>query len=122
MKYGMDEPRRPDPLAPPDGYGSKPGQAEAEPETDSDLCVHGRCDMLALWRMFTGCPAEHIARLNLCTVHAIEHWYAKYLTCAIDGQEVKIIKVEDMHGLGDFTEVIGSIVGRAMSRIGLPGS
>lgn len=95
MRLPLDE--RPDPLAPPEGYGQKPG-AEPEQAEDSATCVHGPCDSPALWRFFWGDGAEHIARLCLCASHAMVFWLRQLggIICTKCGHPMTLIRIESM--------------------------
>lgn len=88
---------RPDPLAPPEGYGARPG-AEPEEAADSGTCVHGACGQAAAWRVFLGDLAEHIARLNLCSQHALVFWLKQDggISCHFCKQAMTLIRIESM--------------------------
>lgn len=60
---------RPDPLAPPEGYGRKPGW---QPEPVASLtCTHdsGTCPAEPAVLVRLGCIGEHIAELYFCAPH-----------------------------------------------------
>jgi hypothetical protein len=63
---------RPDPLAPPEGYGVKPG-SQPEPVT-SRTCTHneGKCGRPSAVKLTLGCLGEHIAEICMCAQHYIE--------------------------------------------------
>jgi hypothetical protein len=92
---------RPDPLAPPEGYGRKPGQ---EPDAvDSPTCTHneGKCGQPSRWRFMLGDESEHIARLNMCDEHARQMggfstpWRWQCLMCK---KEMRLERIEPMDG------------------------
>lgn len=62
-----------DPLAPPEGYGVKPGQ---EPEPDPERCdfvtqwqVAGSCPHWPAYRLWFGDEREHISQADICPCH-----------------------------------------------------
>lgn len=60
---------RPDPLAPPEGYGVKPGQ-QPEPVASSTCTYNsGLCPAQPVVLVKLGCLGEHIAELYFCAPH-----------------------------------------------------
>lgn len=67
---------RPDPLAPPEGYGRRP-EDHGDPGTDCDvleaptllLPQQRRCARPGVVRVWFGCENEHVGYVDLCLAH-----------------------------------------------------
>ena len=89
---------RPDPLAPPEGYGQPRPQERGEPVTHAEQCVAGGCRSRPRCCLYLGDASEHIGHLCLCATHYYQHTQRIDITCRLCGKPMKIIKHEPKPG------------------------
>jgi hypothetical protein len=85
---------RPDPLAPPEGYGVEPGQAQEHPVAGHCQYHGGKCPHRVAFRYWIGDRAEHVWPLDLCWCCASQHDRIPMGNCTICKQPAKIIRRE----------------------------
>ena len=91
---------RPDPLAPPEGYGQPRPQERGEPVTHAEQCVAGGCRSRPRCCLYLGDASEHIGHLCLCATHCYQHTQRVGISCTICGGPMEIIKREPHPDLG----------------------
>lgn len=95
---------RPDPLAPPEGYGSQPAQLD-QPDLDTCSVIvrpqqHCPREVTVIWHM--GCQlGEHVGPVPYCTGHAT--WMAQeYIRgrarCGQCGGQIKVLRITGRDG------------------------
>src|SRR6185312_14892910 len=98
VRWDVMADERPDPLAPPEGYGEQPGQ-QPEEDPDQDLCQLLPCGLDSLWRAWLGDAAEHVHKQCYCGNHMLLIWLVEHkIECTACGNQVKIIRIEPMRG------------------------
>ena len=129
----MTDLSRPDPLAPPDGYGQAPatrGQAQRDNDgTDVTLCTmiaaggtHCMHQVTEIWSM--GCVrAEHAGRFGICACHAmlgraVRHTCTPCRVAGFGETEMKIISVDELPFAGPSCGE-GMGIGAALDALGI---
>jgi hypothetical protein len=87
---------RPDPLAPPEGYGVTPANRSDGGEVDHLFgCSFGGCWLPSSICLYLGDESEHIGHLCLCATHHYQHRQRiGGIVCKLCGKPMKIIKSE----------------------------
>jgi hypothetical protein len=86
---------RPDPLAPPEGYGVTPGRSDGGPVEHLFGCSFGGCWLPSSVCLYLGDESEHIGHLCLCATHHYQHRQrVGGIVCKLCGKPMKIIKSE----------------------------
>lgn len=91
---------RPDPLAPPDGYG-QPREEGPDLQTCSNMITRDEhCHVPSAVIIWGGClNGEHAGPLGFCSRHGRSFaQYAGMITCAQCGGGLRIMKITDMDG------------------------
>jgi hypothetical protein len=103
----VSEQQRPDPLAPPDGYGSRPGPSgyKGSGYPRPDRCVMESasgeaCDHLMAVIIWWGDAAEHLYPLGYCPCHAALAQRTVRTHCTRCGLPNRIELAEDAGALG----------------------
>lgn len=96
----------PDPLAPPEGYGTAPAQLRKNgpmvggaDDGRCDVQARGlpppfppqRCGQPAIIRKFIGCAHEHVGYVDLCEAH--QHSTNTYTTCGRCAQAGEVSRI-----------------------------
>ena len=90
---------RPDPLAPPEGYGVTPANRSDGGEVEHLFgCSFGECWLPSSICLYLGDASEHIGHLCLCATHYYQHTQRIDITCRLCGKPMKIIKHEPKPG------------------------
>jgi len=92
---------RPDPLAPPEGYGVTPANRSDGGEVEHLFgCSFGECWLPSSICLYLGDASEHIGHLCLCATHCYQHTQRVGISCTICGGPMEIIKREPHPDLG----------------------
>lgn len=93
---------RPDPLAPPEGYGVARLTGIDAPVTHLVGCCFGQCWMTSAFCVYLGDENEHIGHLCLCPLHCEQHQQRRVIECTICHQPMKIIQVVPKPGANPY--------------------
>jgi len=94
---------RPDPLAPPEGYGQPlPDAPHGGDDTSCDLSQSSlfagapgqRCGGPGEERVWFGCENEHVGYVDLCLLHSSSRAGIEPVTCQRCGKRARIIRTE----------------------------